>query len=299
MDQIINTPTNPISTQPHEDPSNDPGFLLQSGPNVLLMGPAGSGKTHSIGTLVDMGINVRYLALENGLESLIGYWKDRKLPVPKNLAWHVQKPPKATWADMISSATDVNTLSLEILSKKVDPNRGKYNGMMELLKTLSNFVDDRTGESLGSVDSWDDTCAIVIDGLTGINNAALSLVVGGKPVRNQSDWGIAQNQVEPLIAKLCNDCSAWFILIAHVERETDQILGGVKLTVSTLGKALAPKIPPMFSDVILTVREGTTWTWDTGSSTADVKARNLPFASKQQPNFKNIYDRWMARRSGA
>ena len=67
-----------------------PGF------NVMLMGPAGSGKTHSIGTLVDAGIEVFYLALEPGLESLLGYWTDNDKPIPPNLHWHTLKAPD-TW----------------------------------------------------------------------------------------------------------------------------------------------------------------------------------------------------------
>ena len=50
-----------------------PPFTLP-GVNVLLMGPSGTGKTYSIGTLVDMGVEVFYLALESGMESLLGYW---------------------------------------------------------------------------------------------------------------------------------------------------------------------------------------------------------------------------------
>jgi len=67
--------------------SSLPGF------NVMLMGPAGSGKTHALGTLVDSGIEVFYLALEPGLESLLGYWTDRGLPIPANLHWHTLKAP--------------------------------------------------------------------------------------------------------------------------------------------------------------------------------------------------------------
>jgi hypothetical protein len=89
------------------------------------------------------------------------------------------------------------------------------------------------------------------------------------------------------------------VLISHVEKETDTVLGGVKITVSTLGRALAPKIAPMFSEVILTTREGTKWTWDTGNSQADVKARNLPFAAGQAPNFAAIIKRWRERGTGA
>lgn len=270
-----------------------------AGPNVLLMGPAGTGKTHSLGTLADAGVEVFYLGLEAGLESLLGYWTDRGMPVPANVHWHVLEQPKSSWLEMKDSAMKVNTLALDTLSKWQDPNRVSHNQFIKLLEVLNDFTDQRTGTRFGAVDSWDSSRALCLDALTGLNNIALSLVVGGKPVRSQSDWGIAQTQIESLIRKLCDGCTCWFVCLAHVERETDQILGGVKLTVSTLGKALAPKIPPMFSDVILTVREGAKWTWDTGSAMADVKSRNLPIKAGIEPDFGQIVNKWKARAAAA
>lgn len=64
---------------------------------------------------------------------------------------------------------------------------------------------------------------------------------------------------------------------------------------STLGKALAPKIPAMFSDVILTVRNGDKWSWDTASALADLKTRNLPIKADQPPSFAPIVAKWKAR----
>jgi hypothetical protein len=266
-----------------------PGF------NVLLMGPAGSGKTYSIKTLVDAGVEVFYLMLEPGLESLLGAWTDFGKEVPANLHWHQLKAPTASFADLIDSASKINTLSLDGLAKMQDPNRSKHNQFIELLNALNNFPDDRSGEKFGAVNTWGTNRALVIDGMTGLNRAALSLVVGGKPVKSQSDWGIAQDQVEKIVRMLCDGCPCHFVLIAHVERETDQVLGGVKLTVSTLGKALAPKIPAMFSDVILTVREGTKWSWDTGNTQADVKARNVPFKAGLEAAFGQIVEKWKSR----
>jgi hypothetical protein len=271
-----------------------PPFTLP-GVNVLLMGPSGTGKTYSIGTLVDLGIEVFFLALEPGMESLFGYWTDRGLEVPPNLHWHKLAGPKASFTEMIDSATKINTLPLDALAKMIDPNRSKHNRFIELLKALNNFPDDRTGESYGPVDEWDQTRVLVVDGLTGINNCAMSLVVGGKAVRSQSDWGIAQGQVKGIIQKLCEACTCHFILIGHVERETDQVLGGIKLMISTLGKALAPDIPIMFSDVILTVRQGDKWSWDTASAIADVKTRNLPIKAEIIPTFKSILEKWVSR----
>ena len=94
---------------------------------------------------------------------------------------------------------------------------------------------------------------------------------------------------------LCDKCRCHFVLLAHVERETDAVLGGVKIMVSTLGVKLAPKIPSMFSDVIYTVRQGDKWSWDTANSLADLKTRNLPIKSDLPPNFAPIVTKWYAR----
>jgi len=266
-----------------------------AGFNVLLMGPAGTGKTHSIGTLVDSGMEVFYLGLEPGLESLLGYYTDRKQTIPGNLHWHTLKAPSASFAELIDSAEKINTLTLESIAKMQDPRRSKHNQFIELLKVLNNFKDDRTGKTFGGVDTWPAHYCLVVDGMTGLNRAAMSLVIGGKPVKSQSDWGIAQDQVEKILRQLCDNCTASLVVLAHVEREVDQVLGGVKLMVASLGKALAPKIPPMFSDVIMSVRSGTKWSWDTANSQVDLKTRNLPIQSDLPPNFGLIVDKWKTR----
>lgn len=268
---------------------------LLPGPNVLLMGPAGTGKTHSIGTLVDAGVEVFYLGLEPGLESLLGYFTDRGKPVPANLRWHQLDAPKASFLDMIDSATKINTMALESLAKMADPKRSNHNQFIKLLEALNNFPDDRTGEKFGCVDTWTPSRAIVMDGMAGLSRAAMALVVGGKPVKNQSDWGIAMDTVERILRMLTDNCRCAFVLIGHVERETDAVLGGVKISLSALGNKLGPKITPMFSDVILTVREGTKFTWDTGSALADVKTRNLPIASANAADFGAIVKKWQSR----
>lgn len=283
----MNAPTVPVDTE-------------LPGVNVLLMGPAGTGKTHSLGTLVDYveankHLEVFVLFLESGRESLVGYYTDRGKPIPENLHWHELAQPKADFLSMIDDATKINTMSLEALAKMTDPNRSKHNQFVTLLQQLNNFKDDRSGQSFGPVDKWTPSRVLAIDGMAGLGRCAMSLVIGGKAVKSQSDWGIAQDQIERLLRKLTDGCPCHFVLIAHVERETDLVLGGVKLMVSTLGKALPPKIPAMFSDVILTVRQGDKWHWDTASIQADLKTRNLPIASNVQPDFGVIIKKWTSR----
>lgn len=289
----MNSPLSTVSAST----SSTTGMLTSAlpGTNVLLMGPAGTGKTHAIGTLVEAGVEVFYLGLEPGLESLLGYFTDRKLPIPDNLHWHMLAAPKASFLDMIDNAKKINTMNLESLAKMNDPNRGRHNQFITMLEALNDFPDDRTGLKYGAVDAWTPSRALVVDGMAGLGRAAMSLVVGGKPVRNQSDWGIAQDQVEKIIRMWTDNCDCHFVLIAHVERETDAVLGGVKISVSALGNKLGPKINPMFSDVILTVREGNKFTWDTGSALADVKTRNLPIKQGLDATFTPIIAKWKSR----
>lgn len=265
-----------------------------NGPNILLMGPAGTGKTRSLCTLADLGVEVFILFLENGSETIIRYYSEKKKPVPANLHWHTLLGAKKTFKDLSTNAQKILTLDQKTLANMNDPNRAQHNLFNKVLDSCFNFVDDRTGESFGPVDEWARERAFAMDGLTGLGSAAMSMVTGGKPMWSQPDWGIAQGQVETFLRMCCDQCPCWFILIAHVERETDLTTGGIKLMPSTLGRALPPKIPGMFSDVILTVREGTTWTWDTANSQADIKARNLSWKAGQPPDFKIIYDTWKA-----
>lgn len=282
----------PISEKVSEVSSMMEGI---TGFNDVIMGPAGTGKTYSVGTLVETGLDVFYLSMESGLESLLGYFKDKGKPIPENLHWHKVAPAKASFDEMISAAEKINTMSLDVLAKAVDMNKSKYNQFILMLKALNNFHCDRTNQDFGAVNTWGVDRVLVIDGLTGICGAAMSLVIGGKAVRNQSDWGIAQDQVEKLLRMLCDNCNCHFVLIAHVEREVDQVLGGVKLMASSLGQKLSPKIPSMFSDVLLAVREGNNYYWDTLSAQADVKTRNLTYGSKLTPDFKSIYNTWKKR----
>jgi len=268
---------------------------ILAGVNCLLMGPAGTGKTYAIGTLADAGVEVFYLGLEPGLESLLAYWTDKGKEVPANVHWHNMEAPKASFLELMDAANKINTMQLDTLAKLQDPNRSKHNQFIKLLEVLNDFPDDRTGQRFGCVDTWTPSRALVIDGMAGLARAAMSLVVGGKPVRNQSDWGIAQDQVEKIVRLWTDNCRCHFVLIAHVEREQDAILGGIKLMVSTLGKALAPKLPPMFSDVILTERSGSNFSWNTGSALADVKTRNLPIAEKLPADFGQIIKKWQSR----
>lgn len=259
-------------------------------PKVMLVGATGTGKTHAIRTLLEVkpDLEVFIIFTEPGQEVL----GDTD---PKRVHWKYISPASTDWASMIDSATKINTLSFEALTKLGDINKRKYIEFITLLQTLSNFTDERTGQNYGAVDSWGTDRVLVIDSLSGINVMAMNLVTGTKPVKSQADWGVAQSNLEQLITNLTTGLRCGFVLTAHLEREMDEITGGVQLMASTLGKKLAPKIPRFFSDVVMCRREGAAFTWSTATMNVDLKARNLPIADNQKPSFTTIYDSWVKR----
>lgn len=290
-----------VSPQGRMSPSSlisTPGqeLSLLQGVNVLLEGQTGTGKTFSIGTLVDTGPEVFYLGLEAGVESLIAYWTDRGKEVPPNLHWHtMQLAVPGGFMALADSAKTIGELTEDALYKIQDFTRAQNNPFERVLRAMSDFTDQRTGQKFGAVDSWGPDRVIVIDGLTGLSSFAMAMVAGKKPAKSQRDWGLAQDQLERFLRYVCDGCKCHFVLIAHVEREVDLIQGGAKITVQTLGRALPPKIPPMFSDVILAVRTGTNWTWSTANVMCDLKTRNLAVADNLKPDFKLIIDKWKSR----
>lgn len=258
------------------------------GVNVMLMGPSGSGKTWAVRTLLAAGITPMCIFLEPGFEVL------GDVP-PEKLHWHYIPPAQASWDHMIDSATKINSYGLDSLAKLQDINKKGYGQFIDLLRCLANFTCQRTGEAFGPVDEWGTDRALVIDGLSGLNIMAMNLVVGSKPVKSQSDWGIAMDNLERLIQKLCTDTRCHFVLIAHTEKEVDEVLGGTRTMAATLGRKLAPRLPRFFSDVVIAVKEGAKFTWSTAQLGADLKARNLPLADGIAPDFAPIIASWRKR----
>ena len=257
------------------------------GTKVVLMGESGSGKTTAIKTLLSIpGIKrVAVLFTEPGQEVLGDVEKGK-------LFWRYIKPANADWDTAISDLKKINTLSFEALTKMSDMNKRKYGQFITVYETLSSFKDQRTGEVLGPVDTWGTDSVLVIDSLSGINRMAMKLVTGGKPVKSQADWQVAMDNIEQLISKLTTDCHCHVVLIAHQEREVDELTGGTSIMMSTLGKRLAPKLPLNFSEIVHCRRDGNKYSWSTATLNTALKARLLPVKDGLAPNFALILGAW-------
>jgi hypothetical protein len=280
------------------------------GPKILLEGDSGSGKTYAIGTLVDWAERnnrqVRVLFTENGLETLLGYWRDPpKSPdgkpirpvreVPKNLAWHLVRTPALGLAALTDAAQKAGLMSYEALTKMTDPSRGANNPYEKILRVLADFPDDRTGAKLGNIGTWKSDTILVIDSLSELANACMKMVLGNKPTAAPPDYGVAQNNLMNLLRYLTQGFEPTVVLTAHVQRQVNEVTGGIQLMVKAIGKAMGDDIPQLFSEVLYAKREGLEWVWDTAGVGVTTKTRYLPITSKIKPDLGTIMDQWLKR----
>ena len=285
-----------------------------AGPKILLQGDSGSGKTFSIGTAVDWaeknGTEVFCLFTESGLETLLGYWSDPPRDpggkpvrparaVPANLHWHVSRAPALNLSSLIDGANKVGLLNYESLTKMTDPNRGANNPYEKILRSLADFPDDRTGKKFGNIGEWGPNRILCIDSLTQLGDACMKMVIGSKPTASQPDYGVAQNNLMNFLRYLTQALRCTVVMTAHVQRQVNEITGGVQLMTKAIGKAMADDIPPLFSEVIYCLREGPTWYWDTAAVGVTTKTRYLQVTSKIPPDLGVILDRWKTRSQAA
>lgn len=277
-------------------------------PGILLQGPVGTGKTFGAASLVEAGIDTRFLMLEPFADVLLKFEQDRGIPPctepgdGARLHYRVISPANQGWDVMLKNAQTIQTMNFEALSKlKAGLNNNEYGQFVDVLKSLSNYTCDRCGQSFGPVDNWGTDTGLVVDGMSSLATMAMDLVVGAKPTKAMGEWGVAMDNLERLVQKLATDLRCWFILLAHIEREVDEVNGGIKLMTSTLGKKLAPRIPRFFHEVILAQRTGEEFSWSNADPAVDLKNKLLPLNGKLPASMVPLVEAWkdMARQQGA
>lgn len=266
-------------------------------PHCLLMGPSGSGKTTAIATFAKAGLDVFVLVTEpTGVDSLLDAWKMYGLPLEK-LHYHVVAPASAGWGALEEMVTKIKFMSYKDLSElKGGIGKDKMDQYMNILKSIQNFKCDRDGKEYGDVTSWGPDRAFGIDSLSGLSEISLQLTVGFKPSPHQGEWGIAMSATSNLLLKLSSDCQCFFFLTAHIEKEPDEITGMAKVTVSTLGRKLAPKIPRFFSEHLRARKDSTgKFLWATIDGEADLKNRAFPSSGSLEPSFAPAVEAYRRR----
>lgn len=210
--------------------------------------------------------------------------------------WQFVSPTPPSWESLLEKAKVVNNMTLKDISDMkggIAKSQGKQ--FIAFIEAMNNFKSDRDGKEHGDVCTWDNNCAFVIDGLSGFSEMSRNLTVGWKPNPAPGEWGIMQSNILDVVRKLCSDLRCYFVCIGHIEREQNEITGMTNITVSTLGAKLAPKLPPLFTNVVLSKRTASTFQWSVADSGVDTKPGDLDFRADLPQDFTPIVDAYRNR----
>lgn len=267
-------------------------------PACLIMGAPGAGKTTSLVTYVEAGLDLFTIVTEpSGAESLLDAASDRKIDVNK-IHYATCLPTTKGWDALDEMTKNIGAMDFEALSKSKGMGKAKTReAALNLLETLKNFKCERTGQAFGDFTSWDDTRVLALDGLTGLSTMAWYLTVGYKPTGAPGEWNIAQNWLAALLLKINADRMCHFAMTAHIEKEPNEITGVTQIMTSTLGKKLAPKIPQNFSEVIYATKtKDKKFNWSTIDNNIDLKNRALPVSDTLPPTFVPVVEAYRRRK---
>lgn len=257
----------------------------RTGPRILLMGAIGSGKSYSVRSLVQEGFKVRILATAPGYESAIADLPD--------VAVHYV--PAYNYGE--SGLTEMYKLlrdnQMETLQKMGGVRKEKNNQIEGVIKSLGNFVDDRTGQSLGKMADWDTDTFLVVDDLSGLNVMAEKLIIGDKPAASWPEFNGMQELIRNIVNVWLFTLKCGVLILAHTERETDQLTGASNITLSTIGRQLGPDLMRFFDDILLAEQiDANKWNWASYRKGVTLKSRHLPQSDKLDPNFKLLLANW-------
>lgn len=269
-----------------------------SPPSILMLGEPGNGKTFSLATIPQHKHIKKFFYLftdPGGDESLIDGLRHYDVPVDK-IHWHYIPPASQGWDTLEELATKVNTMDYNSIANiKAGINKREHRQMFDIIGCLANFKCQRTGEEFGAADDWPDDYSIAFDSLTGLNKIARDSTVGAKPTLHQGEWGIAMSMEENFIRKFVSSIKCPRVMVGHLDKQMDEVVGRMTLQVSLLGNKLAPQIPHMFSDVVYAYRQGEDFLWSTTDDRISLKTRNLPLNGKILPSYGPVLDKWQER----
>lgn len=268
-------------------PSDEPG------PNVCLLGLPGAGKTFSLGSAAEAGLEVFVIFTDPGRESLLESIQGK--PWADKVHWATVKAAAPGLSSLKSLFKEINTKDQSALQKQSSIGGKDYRQMLDLVELLANFVD-QNGQEFGDVTTWGNDRMLAIDGLSALNDMSMDLVVGGKPIKSVSDWGMAMDAQMRLIKQLINDTTCWFTLLAHIELNKDEVSGKIEKMPSLLGNKNSASFGKFFSDFVLCEDKGGRYTWSTQAANMQLKTRNLKGAAKElPPSFVPMVEKWASR----
>lgn len=279
----------------------------RSMPSVILEGEMGSGKTHSLRTLL-MDANGKFVGpAMSGIEKVVmltneAGFEDVLGDIPrKKLAWKFIPVSEGNFDALITMVNTIRTTHPDVIQKMGGINKHLYPQFEELLGACNNIIDDRTGDNLGGVFKFPQNWCLWYESISALSEIAKNNAIGDKPFMELRDYQMVQNPCRKFLNHLVFSTKCLFVATAHLEREINESTGMTELMVSTVGRKLAPILPRFFSDVVITSRidnpNNPTFKWATQVPGARTKTRNLPWSDNLPADFRPLIENFRKRQA--
>lgn len=201
---------------------------------LLFVGNSGAGKTGALTSLVKAGYKLRIIDMDKGLDALINHVREADPKLLENIQYQ-------TYHDR----TKMTSAGVKVA--------GSPKAYVSLCNALEKWPDDDSDPA-----SWGADTVLVIDSLTNVGRAAFKWAQAANPAsKDPRQWyKTAQDLIEDFIANLVADEFATnVIVISHIDIVTTNE-NTIKGFVSSIGKALGPKLPRFFNTLILSEVSG-------------------------------------------
>lgn len=235
---------------------------------LMLIGDSGSGKTGALASLAAAGYNLRILDLDNGLDVLKNYVTD---PTSQ----YVKQAPNCAERIQYVTITD----GMRNVNGRVFP--AKVSVWDRTMRMLNEWKEPAVGDmpeiNLGKVADWTAQEVLVLDSLsmlaTGAHNFHLSMNAGLGQNRTQNEYrrdvGATQALITTFLELIYSDaikCNV--IVLAHItaindyggkpdQESKDEAAKSARGYPSAIGRALSPRIPRYFNNVLVAQTVGT------------------------------------------
>lgn len=273
---------------------------MTDGFKSILYGDSGTGKTWSIPTLLKAkDLEVFVVFTENGDAVLNLAMRDAItkgwLSEADRKRLHVAKVtpvrPDFSILERVGKTVSISTYE-SLAGLKGGLEKTQQNQFLQFLALLRDFKDHRTGETFGPVDSWDSSRILVLDSMSGTTVMIRASFMGAKPCLSQGEYQVIGGQ-QVLLFQTFAACACHVAILAHAERERDELAGIERIFPSASGRKTGPELPKWYNDVILAGRSAKGFGWNTASANAMVKNQYLPSAEHITPDWSLLHTSWL------
>lgn len=261
---------------------------------IGLFGFSGSGKTHSLGTiLTNTKKNLIVISTEHKCRQTLANFarinKINKSDWKGRLHFVTIASVEATFTKDVRMMETYSRLDADEILKQKDSSKKDFAKYLHSLLTNLDVLISDSGEKLGSISELGPDWVVAIDNQSMLTYYAELQVKGRRPGQSLPERGQVQHWIERVIIglkeKASQPNSCHVVMLAHaseVEDESDKLQ---KIQVKLNGKALNSTYLTHFTDFIYAYRNKTEFYWATDKQRVVTRTANLPLKDKLPPDF--------------